>query len=152
VLAPEVGRLVDIDLFMPIDGGLRLRASMCRACATLTFPAQQSCSNCAGTDLAETALADRGTLWGFTVQRFVPKTPFLGAGRAESAPYAVGYVELADVEERSTILVESRIVTDDFAELSVGLPLDMRLEPLLADGETVWTFAFEPASRSEGSA
>jgi uncharacterized OB-fold protein len=144
--------LVDPDLFTSTDGTMRLRASICRACATLTFPAQSSCNNCAGTDVAEAALAERGTLWGFTVQRFVPKSPFIGADRAESAPYAVGYVELADVEGRSTILVESRIVTDDFAELSVGLALEMQLEALPADGDTVWTFAFEPASPTEGSA
>lgn len=151
-MTPDGGRLAEPDLFVSIDGATRLRASMCRACATLTFPAQGSCNKCAGTDVAEAALASRGTLWGFTVQRFVPKTPFIGAGRADSAPYAVGYVELADVEERSTILVESRIVTDDFAELSVGLALEMQLEALHADGETVWTFAFEPASRTEGAA
>src|SRR5690349_18961172 len=69
----------------------------------------------AGDEFEPYALPAEGTLWSFTIQRFCPKTPYLGAGdEANFKPYAVGYVELPE------IIVETRIVIDDFSALHIG--------------------------------
>lgn len=142
--APAAGRLIDANLFA--DDRRHLRASICRSCHNLAFPAQSSCARCTGTDVEPTVLERRGRLWGYTIQRFVPKTPYLAAGHADGAPYGVGYVELADVAHRSTILVESRLTVTDVDRLRVGLDMELTFESLpAADGEDVWSFAFAPA-------
>lgn len=87
-------------------------------------------------------LATEGALWSFTVQRFRPKTPFDGEGDdANFKPYAVGYVELP-----GQIIVESRLETDDFASLKIGMPMRFTLLPYRrdADGSEVLTYAFRP--------
>jgi len=136
-------RLLDPRLFTTIDSGgtasLRLAGSRCSSCAAVTFPAQSSCPRCTGEDVTIHALADHGTVWASTVQRFTPKPPYLGAGGAP-LHYAVGYVDLA-----GEVLVESRLV-GPFERLQIGAPVAMTLEQLPgADGEPVWTFAFAPA-------
>jgi len=88
-------------------------------------------------------LQRRGYLWSWTVQRFPPKPPYNGsADLASFRPYAVGYVELPD-----EIIVESRMVCDDFSQLAIGMPMVLTAEPYRADaaGEPVYTFAFRPA-------
>ncbi|HEX7651027.1 MAG TPA: OB-fold domain-containing protein [Noviherbaspirillum sp.] len=87
-------------------------------------------------------LATEGTLWSFTVQRFRPKTPFDGEGdEAKFQPFAVGYVELP-----GQIIVESRLDTDDFGSLCVGMPMRFTLLPYRRDagGSEVLTYAFRP--------
>jgi uncharacterized OB-fold protein len=133
-------RLLDPTLFTTVDSSgtasLRLAGSRCSSCAAVTFPAQTSCPRCTGQDVTIHALADHGTVWASTVQRFTPKPPYLGAGEAP-LPYAVGYVDLA-----GEVLVESRLV-GPFEQLQIGAPVAMTLEQLPgADGEPVWTFAF----------
>jgi uncharacterized OB-fold protein len=86
------------------------------------------------------ALPNRGTLWSFTVQRFRPKPPFNGDGDDRNfQPYAVGYVALPDA-----VIVESRLVTDDFANLKIGMPMELTLDPYRhdADGSQIVTYAF----------
>ena len=84
------------------------------------------------------ALADRGTVWASTVQRFSPKTPYLGAD-GSLPPFGVGYVDLA-----GEVIVETRLVGDP-ADLAIGAPVSLTLEALPGrDGEPVWTFAFAP--------
>jgi hypothetical protein len=85
-------------------------------------------------------LAREGALWSFTVQRFPPKTPFLGT-TAPFRPYAVGYVELP-----GQIIVESRLKTDNFSGLRIGMPMRLTTEVFAraTDGEELVTYAFEP--------
>ena len=86
-------------------------------------------------------LAREGTLWSFTVQRFRPKSPpYAGAEDDRSfRPFALGYVELP-----GQVIVESRIATEDFAALRVGMPMRLTLVPFAkADGEAL-TYAFAP--------
>jgi uncharacterized OB-fold protein len=87
-------------------------------------------------------LANQGLLWSFTIQRFRPKSPPYAAADDECSfkPFALGYVELP-----GQIIVESRIVCDDVAELKIGMKMRMELVPFaLADGRTVSNFAFRP--------
>jgi uncharacterized OB-fold protein len=140
--------LLDPTLFTTVDSGgtssLRLAGSRCSSCGAVTFPAQASCPRCTGEDVTIHALADHGTVWASTVQRFTPKPPYLGAGGPLS-PYGVGYVDLA-----GEVLVETRLV-GPFERLQIGAPVTMTLEELPgADGEAVWTFAFIAAGSPEG--
>ena len=145
--APADGRLIDPDLFS--DDRRHLCASICRVCDNLAFPAQGSCARCTGTDVEPILLERRGRLWGYTIQRFVPKTPYLAADRPGGAPYGVGYVELADTEHRSTVLVESRLTVVDVDRLEVGLEMELAFELLrAADGGDVWVFAFAPVGEA----
>ena len=100
---------------IPVDEGLfswpdrpRLIAGTCVACGTTTFPSQQSCPRCTGTEMRMVRLADTGRLWTWTIQAFEPKPPYAADGPFE--PYGVGYVELAAEDGTGTVLVESRLV------------------------------------------
>lgn len=88
-------------------------------------------------------LSPRGTLWSFTVQRFRPKSPpYTGDDDERSfKPFAIGYVELP-----GEVIVESRLVADDFATLRIGQPMSMTLTPFAKDpdGTEVLTYAFKP--------
>jgi uncharacterized OB-fold protein len=90
----------------------------------------------------EIELPAEGTLWSYTVQRFRPKTPYNGPGDEQNfTPYAVGYVELP-----GSIIVESRIETDDPARLEIGQRMAFCRQKFRtdADGSDVFTYAFRP--------
>jgi uncharacterized OB-fold protein len=88
-------------------------------------------------------LPSEGKLWSYTIQRFRPKTPYNGPGDDKSfKPYAVGYVELP-----GEVIVESRLETDDFDSLKIGMPMRFTVQTFRkdADGAEVRTYAFRPA-------
>lgn len=93
-------------------------------------------------------LATEGTLWSYTVQRFRPKTPPFISDEDDRTftPFALGYIELA-----GQVIVESRIVVDDFADLKVGMPMRLDLAPfrIEADGTEVMTYVFKPAEGAQ---
>ena len=139
---PDARRLLEPSLFVRVDDPAapwRLVGSRCDACGAVTFPAQTSCPRCTGEDVCAHPLADRGTVWASTVQRYSPKTPYLGAD-GTLAPFGVGYVDLG-----GEVLVEARLVGDP-AGWAIGAPVSLTLEPLPGgDDGPVWTFAFAPA-------
>ena len=61
-----------------------LLASRCKACGIASFPAAASCMACSGQNVELEELPDRGTLWTWTVQRFMPKTPYQSNETAET--------------------------------------------------------------------
>jgi uncharacterized OB-fold protein len=126
---------VDPGLFSSLDPP-RLAGSRCAACGTVTFPVASGCAKCAGTDLARIELADRGTLWTWTVQAIEPKAPYRAP--PAFAPFGVGYVDLGDV------IVESRL-TGDPAGFEIGMAMRLTLLPLWPgpDGAPVVSYAFE---------
>ena len=134
--------------FVPVAEGLiagtaaepRLIGSECNACATVTFPRQDSCPRCTSEDVRERLLSPRGTLWTWTVQCFEPKSPPYAAD-AEFEPYAVGYVELP-----GEVRVESRLT--DAEELEIGMAMELTLIPA-PGGSGALTFAFRPAEEPE---
>jgi uncharacterized OB-fold protein len=133
-------QLVTADVLQETADGPRLVGSRCRDCAAVTFPSQGSCPRCAGQATDEHLLAPVGTLWGFTIQGFPPKKPFL-ASDAPFTPYGVGYVELA-----GEVLVEARIVATSPDELRVGMPLRLVVVSFHTSetGEQQLTYAFAP--------
>jgi uncharacterized OB-fold protein len=87
------------------------------------------------------ALASKGRLWSWTVQRFRPKSPPY-AGPEAFTPYAVGYVELP-----GEVIVDSRLVDVEVETLKCGIAMELAIIPFAtdSDGATVITYAFRPA-------
>ena len=65
--------------------------------------------------MAPVELADRGTLWTWTVQAFEPKAPYR-VPDAGFTPYGVGYVDLGDVIVESRLVGRPRRVRDRHAD------------------------------------
>ncbi|MEO0549273.1 MAG: OB-fold domain-containing protein [Pseudomonadota bacterium] len=90
-------------------------------------------------------LKRQGTLWSYTVQRFPPKTPYIGAqDPATFKPYIVGYIEL-----REQVIVEGYIVNADLDQLHIGAELQVTVTAFTKneDGEPVHIYAFEPVPK-----
>lgn len=114
--------------------GPQLLAGRHRESGRLVFPCP---ATGAGAAHEPYALARRGTLWSFTIQRFRPKSPPY-AGPEAFEPYAVGYVELP-----GEIIVESRLTGIPFDKLQIGMPVRLTALPLdFASGEQRVSFAF----------
>lgn len=81
-----------------------------------------------------------GTLWSYTIQRYRPKSPPY-AGPEKFEPWPVGYVELP-----GETIVEARLANIDFAEIVIGMPLELTTIPLDPDGEVpLLIHAFQPS-------
>ncbi|MFD1611429.1 Zn-ribbon domain-containing OB-fold protein [Sphingomonas tabacisoli] len=113
-------------------GSPRLLAGRHRDTGRLVFPLPDDSAYDA------VALADRGTLWSYTVQRFRPKSPPY-AGTEAFEPYAVGYVELA-----GQLIAETRLTGIPFEDLKIGMPLRLVTEEFHRAGEAepAITYAF----------
>jgi uncharacterized OB-fold protein len=126
------------------DGSGRLLGGRCPTCGASFFPKQLSfCANpaCDGTELADVDLSARGTLWSFSDNRYAPPPPY--PAREPFEPYGVAAVELAD--ERMVVLGQLATGTD-IASLSVGAAMDLVVEPLYEDDDSVRTvWKWKPA-------
>jgi len=121
-----------------------LLASRCTACGIASFPAAQSCMACSGQEVSVEELPRRGTLWTWTVQRFMPKTPYLSDETPETfKPYGVGYVELP-----GGVRVEGRLTESDPDKLRIGMAMEVVFAPYRRDanGDEVIGFFFRPAA------
>ena len=136
-LEPVAPDLIDETL-----GVAHLVAGRSRADGRIAFPLPQGP---AAAEFERVRLGRIGTLWSWTVQRFRPKTPPYAGDDAETfAPFAVGYVELPE-----QVIVESRLLVDDFSSLRVGMPMELAIEPFRTiGGRTVSTYAFRPSARA----
>jgi uncharacterized OB-fold protein len=121
----------------PLDfssGEPRLVGGVCEDCATVLFPLRDRCTACAGTAVRSTLLEPAGSLWAWTVQRFMPPSPpYVGDDPADFVPFPVGYVELGGV-----IRIESRLLAAP-EELRTGM--GMKLVSLDLSGHEVFAFA-----------
>lgn len=137
---------------VPIAAGLftwpsanpALLASRCQRCGVASFPAAESCMACSGQDVAIEELPRRGTLWTWTVQQFMPKTPYRSNETAQTfKPYGVGYVELP-----GGVRVEGRLTESDPQKLRIGMEMDVIFAPFRTEdnGDEVINFFFQPAA------
>lgn len=123
--------------------GLTLMGSRCQACGEVAFPPQRACARCFGTAMQDYALGDRGVLWSWTIQDFLPKAPYNGGeDEATFKPFGVGYVEMP-----CGVKVESRLTLADPQRLQIGMPLVLQLLAYrqVPGEEPVYTYAFAPA-------
>lgn len=133
------GGVVTSDVLRDTPAGPRLVGSACPRCSAVTFPPQVSCPRCTSGAARECLLPATGTLWGYTVQAFPPKSPYLAADGVP-APFGVGYVDLGEV------LVESRLVATSAAALRPGMAMRLVVVPFHVPdaGQPQLTYAFEP--------
>jgi uncharacterized protein len=135
------------NLFEETPNGVYLCAGRSRTDGRLVFPMPPGDS---GTGFERVRLGRIGQLWSWTVQRFRPKSPpYAGVDDlATFKPFAVGYIELP-----GELIVESRLIVDDFSVLQLGLPMELVLEPFsrTAQGELRATYAFKPLQRGVGT-
>ena len=135
-------------LFTWAAGEPRLIGGRCAACGQTGFPAGAACERCGGTEVTDTLLPARGSLWTFTTQSFRPPSPpYDGSDTAETfQPYTVGYLDLG-----GEIMVEARLTEPDPARLTIGQQMRLVIVPYTtrADGTEVTTFAFAPAGDEE---
>lgn len=80
------------------------------------------------------ALSRKGTLWSWTTQGFEPKEPY--SGPQPFQPFLIGYVELP-----GEVIVETRIVDAEAADLVIGMPMTFAV---VAFDDTRSTHAFRP--------
>lgn len=119
-----------------------LLASRCNNCGIATFPVADACMACSGQDVAVAELPRRGTLWTWTVQQFMPKTPYNSNETMETfTPYGVGYLELP-----GGVRVEGRLTENDPAKLKIGMEMDVVFDTYRTEdnGDEVINFFFKP--------
>ena len=118
-----------------------LLGSRCQSCGIADFPVKQNCMACGSEDVAVEQLPRRGKLWTWTIQGFMPKTPYKSGETMETfRPYGVGYVELP-----GAICVESRLVENQPEQLKVGMEMELVVDTFRTeeDGTEVIGFAFK---------
>lgn len=135
-------RAIDPELFHWPAAAPALLASRCNECGAMAFPSNASCQACGGTEVSVQELPRRGTLWAWTIQRFMPKTPYRSSETDQTfKPFGVGYIELP-----GALRVESRLLENDPAKLRIGAEMELafythRTEP---DGTEIINYAFKP--------
>jgi uncharacterized OB-fold protein len=121
-----------------------LLCSRCNNCGIASFPVTDACMACSGQDVSVEEVPGRGTLWTYTIQRFMPKTPYNSGETMETfKPYGVGYVELP-----GGVRVEGRLTENDPDKLQIGMEMDVVFKPFRTEenGDEVINFFFQPAS------
>ena len=119
-----------------------LLGSRCSNCGIVSFPAADSCMACSGQEVSVEELPGRGTLWTWTVQQFMPKTPYKSNESPETfTPYGVGYLELP-----GGVRVEGRLTENDPEKLHIGMEMDVVFETYRTEdnGDEVINFFFKP--------
>lgn len=131
--------IVSDEIFYPDQKQPTLMGGKCRETGKYKFPYPLGIER---DKYEQVPLKREGTLWSYTVQRFPPGRPYIGVTDTEKfKPFALGYIELAD-----QIIVESRIITDDFAKLKIGMDMCLTVGDFpRGDGEGSYsTYAFIP--------
>jgi uncharacterized protein len=135
-------RAIAPHLFVRSGERVALLGSSCKLCGAIAFPVAASCARCAGAQVEMIELPGRGRLWTWTVQRFMPKTPYRSSDTELTfQPFGLGYVELP-----GALRVESRLLENEPGKLSIGAEMQLvlyvhRVEP---DGTRILNYAFEP--------
>ncbi|MCO6056898.1 OB-fold domain-containing protein [Pseudomonas sp. MOB-449] len=125
--------------------GPSLQGSRCLDCDEHYFPATTTCTACSGTAFDAADLGSEGRLWSWTVQSFLPKSPYnSGETEADFQPYGVGYVEMA-----CGVKVEGRLTSADPEVLRIGMPMSLTLVRYgrNAGGDDLHIYAFAPLGR-----
>ena len=124
-----------------------LLASRCKQCGIAAFPVAESCMACSGQEVTVEELPSRGTLWTWTIQRFMPKTPYHSNETAETfQPYGVGYLELP-----GGVRVEGRLTENDPDKIQIGMTMDVVFDTWRTEenGDEIISFFFKPVDQTE---
>jgi uncharacterized protein len=137
-------RAIDPNLFHWPAVDPALLASRCTRCGGFAFPAGPSCTRCGSTSVETVELPRKGRLWTWTIQRFMPKSPYLSSEtEATFKPFGIGYVELP-----GTVRIETRLMENDSGKLRFGADMELAIytHRVEADGTHIMNYAFKPAS------
>jgi len=93
----------------------RFQLQRCGSCAEAIFYPRVNCPACGATDLGQEDASGRGTVYTFTVARRPTHRAF-----AESGPYVIAIVELAEGPHVTTNIVDCS--PDDVA---IGMPVEV---------------------------
>lgn len=123
-----------------------LLGTRCCLCGTVCFPRQTVlCRNpsCAGEgeQLEEVRLSRQGRIWSYTDARYQPPPPYVPRTDPYE-PFALAAVEL----EAEGMIVLGQLA-DGFgcADLSIGAPVELVVEPLYTEGDTTYlTWRWRP--------
>ena len=124
-----------IDGWHTMDAEPHLIGTQCESCGTYFFPKQSHyCKNphCEGTDFKEVELSRTGRVWSYTNACYQPPEPFQAPDPFE--PYAIAAVEL-DAEKM--VILGQVIEGVSVDELTVGMPMELVLEPLHETDEDI---------------
>jgi uncharacterized OB-fold protein len=119
-----------------------LLGSRCKQCGIAAFPVAESCMACSGQDVSVEELPTRGTLWTWTVQQFMPKSPYHSGETPETfKPYGVGYLELP-----GGVRVEGRLTENDPQKIEIGMEMDVVFDTWRTEdnGDEIVSFFFKP--------
>lgn len=121
----------------------RLLGGHCSACGGWHFPAQDNCPHCAALAVERKPMSRRGTLWTWTLQTFAPPVPPYRGPVDDFVPFGVGYIELPE-----GLCVQGRLTVNDPALLSIGMPMELTLQPWHIDeqGHQRMGYAFAPVA------
>jgi uncharacterized OB-fold protein len=137
-------RAIDPNLFAWPAEHPALLGSRCVACGRIGFPAAPSCKHCSSTEVNVVELPRTGRLWTWTIQRFMPKSPYRSSEtEATFRPFGLGYVELP-----GALRVEARLTENDPARLKIGEEVELVIytHRVEADGTRIMNYAFQPRS------
>lgn len=132
-------RVAALEGWYTLEDPPHLLGSKCRACGTFFFPRLTGfCRNpaCEGTAFDEVRLSRTGRIWSYTNACYQPPPPFVAPD--PFVPFAIAAVELA--AERMIVLGQVAAGIG-VAQLKVGMPVELVLEPLYSEGDTdkvVW--------------
>jgi uncharacterized OB-fold protein len=114
--------------------GLRMVASKCEKCGTVTYPMSEICHKCWSSSFAHVHLSTKGKLYSFSIVHIAP--------RPWHTPYAIGYVDLPD-----NVRVLSHIKADNLADIAIDMPVELGLgEVGEQDGKPIRSFVFKAVS------
>lgn len=133
---------------VPIQEGLftwpsdnpQMLGSRCKNCGETAFPAQPDCLSCSESDTEVVELGNTGTLWTWTIQSFMPKSPYnTDEDDTTFKPYGVGYVEMP-----GGVRVEARLQQNTREQLKIGMPMELKIIPVRTeeDGTQLVTYSF----------
>lgn len=119
--------------------GLRMVASRCEKCGTVTYPMSEICHQCWSSSFSHVHLPTKGRLYSFSIVHIAP--------RPWHTPYALGYVDLPD-----NVRVLSHIKADNLADIAIDMPVELALgEVGEQDGKPIESFVFRAVSKGNGS-
>lgn len=137
--------------FTPDQDEPTLIGQRCTTCGTYAFPqAAFGCPNpaCSGTEMTETPLSRRGTVWSYTDARYQPPPPFVLPGE-DHEPFCIAAVAL---EAEGMVVLGQVVAGVSVGDLSVGQEMELVVDVLFSDEEhdhLIWKW--KPVT-SEGAA
>lgn len=98
-----------------------LTGSRCSDCRNVAYPAARGCQRCGAAAMVEIPLSASGRVWGWTVQRFAPKSPPYVPPAEGFTPFAVGYVELPEGVKVQGVLDPGAAAFSELSDAEVHL-------------------------------